>query len=250
MDLSIVLPAYNEDAIIGETVVAVDNYLKGLGREYEILVGDDGSTDRTSAVVELLGLPAVRVIRRPHLGKGAILTACLQQARGTYVGFLDADLEIPVEYVGDCLRALDHGYQIAIASKNAVPLNNRHRTVLRRLATGSYNQLVRLLFRSPVRDHQAGLKFFRGPIIHSILPQVQCTGWLWDTEVLVSAVRAGCNIQEVPVQIEPRIGSKVRIVGTSARMFGDLMRLYLRLRSQPPPELGLASVPEHPGALR
>lgn len=233
MDLSIVLPAYNEAAIIAGSVRAVDAYMGQLGREYEILVGDDGSTDGTAQVVESLALAAVRVISRPHAGKGSILSACIREARGSSVGFLDADLEIAIDYVGDCLLALDRGYDVAIASKNAAPEHARQRTLSRRLATGTYNHLVRLLFRSPVRDHQAGLKFFRAELIHAVLPTVQSTGWLWDTEVLVTAVRLGCSIHEVPVLTRPREGSKVHLVNTSWGMFVDLLRLYRRMRTYP-----------------
>lgn len=230
-ELSIVLPAHNEANQIADSIQRVDSFVRELSLSYEILVGDDGSTDGTAAVVEKLGYSRVRVVQRPWRGKGAILTSSFQAARGTqYVGFLDADLEIDISYLTEMLDLLNQGYDAAVASKNARPEYARNRPLLRRVATGGFNQLVRFLFGTGLGDHQAGLKVFRAPCLNSVLAHITSTGWLWDTEVLVRLLERGYTIMEVPVSTAPRRESKTIMPATSANMLLNLVRLYWRIR--------------------
>lgn len=230
-ELSVVLPAHNEANQIADSIQRVDSFVRELSLSYEMLVGDDGSTDGTAAVVEKLGYSRVRVVQRPWRGKGAILTSSFQAARGTqYLGFLDADLEIDIGYLSAMLDILDQGFDAAIASKNARPEYARNRPLIRRVATGGFNQLVRLLFGTGLRDHQAGLKLFRAPCLRSVLPHMTSTGWLWDTEVLVRLLEWGYTIREVPVSTTPRRESKTIMPATSAKMLLNLFRLYWRIR--------------------
>lgn len=226
MRLSLVVPAYNEAEVIGDSVRRIDAFLRGLEIDYEIIVGDDGSTDRTAEVVGDLALDSVRLVRRPHRGKGAILTAALMETRGAWAGFIDADLEIDVTYLPPFLAALEDGFDVAIASKNLDPELSRSRRLSRRVTTAVYNVLVRTLFRSPLSDHQAGLKLFRGSLIRSLLPDVASEGWLWDTEVLVSCLRADRSVKEIPVEAVRRREGHVGVVTTSWMMLRDMGRLY------------------------
>lgn len=230
MKLSLVVPAYNEEGVVGSSVRRIDAEMRRLGVSYEILVGDDGSTDGTAAEVRNLGLERVAVIQRPHRGKGGILTAAMLEGRGEYVGFVDADLEIDIAYFGTFLEALEDGYDVAVASKNLDPASARSRRFTRRVTTTVYNFLVRLLFRSPLSDHQGGMKLFRGTYLRSVLPTVKNTGWLWDTEVLISCLRDGKRIKEIPVEVRPRRDGYVNVATTSWSMLRDMLRLYRSTR--------------------
>lgn len=227
MKLSMVVPAYNEAETVGESVRRIDAHLRDLGIEYEIVLGDDGSVDDTVAEAEATGVERLRVVQRPHRGKGAILTEALQETRGRYVGFIDADLEIDIGYLPKFLDALDGGYDAAIGSKNLKTEFQESRTLRRRFSTAVYNVLVRTLFRSPLSDHQAGFKLFRGDYLRSILPDIRNEGWLWDTEVLVTYLRSGKRIKEIPVRTQHRREGHVSFVRTSWQMFRDMWRLYL-----------------------
>lgn len=229
-ELSLVLPVHNEADLIAASVQRVDGFLQGLSLSYEILLGDDGSTDGTADIVGGLGNPRVRIIRRPWRGKGAILSSALREARATmYLGFLDADLEIDVRYMVPMLEALAEGFDVAIASKTAEARHARTRPWVRRVATASFNFLVRLLFRTNLTDHQAGLKLFRSEILRPLLPHVERAGWLWDTEVLVRLLRADRAIKEIPVSTVPRREAKTVVPAMSAEMLMDLARLRCRL---------------------
>lgn len=227
MKLSLVVPAFNEAGVVGESVRRIDAFLGQAGLTYEIVVGDDGSDDGTAEEVRGLGLDTVRVVRRPHRGKGAILTDALQETRGSYAGFIDADLEIDVSYLPEFVGALEDGYDVAIASKQLDPGMNRHRRISRRVTTAVYNLLARWLFGSSLTDHQAGLKLFRGELIRSLLPEVENQGWLWDTEVLLACLRTDQRIKEIPVEAVRRREGHVGVVTTSWAMLRDMGRLFL-----------------------
>jgi len=227
--LSLVMPAYNEAAIAASSVRAVDALLARLGLPYEIIVADDGSEDGTAKVVDAAGLPAVRVVQRPHRGKGGALTAGLSEATGEYVGFLDIDLEISEDYIPTFLSALENGYDVAIASKVLDREEARRRPLKRRVTTAGYNWLARRLFGTGLSDHQAGLKLFRREAIVPILPEVRSEGWLWDTEVLALCARRGCRVKEIAVATRPVRPGHVSVVSTSWDMLRNLLDLKRRL---------------------
>lgn len=229
MKLSLVLPAYNEAAIAAASVRTVDAVLAGLGLPYEIIVADDGSDDGTEQAVNGTGLPTVRVVRRPHRGKGAALTAGLSESAGDYVGFLDIDLEISEDYIPAFVGALEEGYDVAIASKVLDRVEARRRPLKRRVTTAGYNWLVRRLFETALSDHQAGLKLFRRDAIAPLLPVVQSEGWLWDTEVLALCARRGFRVKEIAVATRSVRPGHVSVVSTSWDMLRNLLGLKRRL---------------------
>jgi len=230
MKLSLVMPAYNEAAIIENSVRQVDLYLSELGLEYEIIVGDDGSADGTGDLVRALGLERVRVLALPRKGKGNALTTCLRHATGEYVGFIDSDLEIHISYVEGALNALIQGHDAAVASKTLLADWSKNRSTPRRLVTAAYNGLVRTLFGTSISDHQAGLKLFRGDRIRSMLPRIRSAGWLWDTEVLVMLSDSGDRICEIPVKTQPRDASRLGVAKSTLGVFSDLFQLYWTMR--------------------
>ena len=226
------LPAYNEAAIAADSVRAVDAVLAGLEIQYEIIIADDGSTDGTREAIESARIPSVRVVSRPHKGKGAALTAGLSEGRGEYVGFLDIDLEISEQNLPKFLDALSDGTDIVIASKVVNPEQRRSRPLKRRITTACYNWLVRVLFGTSLGDHQAGLKLFRREALAPVLPAVGSEGWLWDTEVLARCVACGCRVKEIGVATRPVRQGHVRVVSTSFEMLAQLLRLRKTLNGK------------------
>lgn len=227
--LSVVLPARNEASVIGRTVPRVVSYLNGLGLDYELIVGDSGSTDGTEEIVRDLGLPHVRVVRDELPGKGRILTRCLSQARGRYMGFLDADLEIPEDTLGALLDRLNGGADAAVAVKDeTVGCRPLHRRVISR----GLRLVLWGLFRTGISDHQAGCKLFRAGVLRQILPVVRSKGWMWDSEVLVHIHKRGGRIEQVPVAAVPTRPSRfgpANLLRSVAELVG------LRLRTLPLP---------------
>jgi glycosyltransferase involved in cell wall biosynthesis len=230
-DFSLVIPCRNEEALIGGTLLAVEDWLRGHVADYEILVSDDSSTDRSATVVTeyAVGSPQVRLIRGDAArGKGAALSRGFAAARGRIAGFLDADLEIPVENLGTLLEAIRAGADVAIGSKS-LARQDRERSPLRRLITWGYSTWVRLWLGSKLSDHQAGIKAMRLDRCRAILARVQNHGWTWDTEFLVYAQQERLVIRECPIEtVESARPTRVQVVRDSLRMAGDVVRLALR----------------------
>jgi glycosyltransferase involved in cell wall biosynthesis len=232
LQLSLVLPAHNEAAVIENTVSRVAAALDRLGIAYELILGDSASTDGTPELVRRLNLPQVTVVSRRSAGKGDILTQCFGFAVGRYVGFIDSDLEIGIENLPGMLVELERGYDAVIGSKALDPTLNEERVAIRRLATAMFNLLARTLLGTPFADHQAGLKLFRREVMLELLPQIRSRNWLWDSEVLARLSRMKKRVLEVPVVVRPTRPSKIPVLRTSVSMFAGLFGLYFRLRAE------------------
>jgi len=227
--LSLIIPCFNEAAILRGTLDAVSSFLSGAGRSYEIVVGDDGSTDDTPRIALDAASrdPRIRLIRSDaHRGKGAVLTRALLDGRGEVLAFIDADLEIDVRMLAPLLDAIAAGADIAIGSK-VIHDAWKARPLRRRVATRGYNLLVRWLLGSRLADHQAGIKAFRREPLREILRSFDNARWTWDTELLVAAQAARLRIVEVPVTTVFQRPSKVSLLRQPAEMANEVLRLYL-----------------------
>ena len=198
MLISVIVPAYNEEARIERTLVEYGEALAARG-DYELIVVCDGSTDRTAEIAA----KHARVLSFPRrLGKGGGVIEGFKAARGEVVGYTDADNSLKVDQFVRLLDELERtGAGCVIAdrkSQEAMILESQY--LLRRLASESFNLLfARALFGLRVRDSQCGGKVFRREQIDRVLPQLACTGFEFDVELLWRLARAGCAIAEVPV---------------------------------------------------
>ncbi|MCG6988008.1 MAG: glycosyltransferase [Gemmatimonadetes bacterium] len=221
VDVSIVLPARNEAGIIANAVHRVSEVLDRVGRSWEIVVVDSASEDGTGERVRELGSRRVRLVRVEQPGKGAAIGAGLHAARGRYIGFLDSDLEIDPAELPRFIHALDDGADAAIAAKTD---RAGERALRRQLSTVVYNRFARILLGTPYADHQGGMKLFRGDAA-AIARSVECTGWFWDTEVLVGLARHRCTVREVPVTVEARREARLSMVPVTLELLRGLVRL-------------------------
>jgi glycosyltransferase involved in cell wall biosynthesis len=194
----VIIPAYNEEARIGQTLA---DYSAGLAARgaFEIIVVCDGSNDRTAEIAERYA----RVLRFPHrLGKGGGVMEGFRAAKGDIVGYTDADNSLKVDQFLRLLDTMDRtGAGCVIAdrkSREALILESQY--LVRRLASESFNFLFsRALFGLKIRDSQCGGKVFRRENIDRVLPQMESSGFEFDVELLWRLKRDGCAIVEVPV---------------------------------------------------
>ncbi len=197
--LSLVIPAYNEEAGITEAVLEAEHALPWLVSAYEILVVDDGSSDGTSDRVRELSQQRsrVRLLRHPrNRGYGAALRTGFEAARYERVAFTDADCQFHLEDLIPLLR-LTEVYPLAVGYRM-----DRQDPWLRCFFSWGYNTLVRTLLGTRVRDCDCALKVFRREALQDLLPQA--TGFFVNTEMLARARRAGLAIGEVGVRHRPR----------------------------------------------
>jgi len=196
--ISVIVPAYNEEARIEQTLV---DYGRGLAARgpFELIVVCDGCRDRTAEIAR----PYARVLEFPQrLGKGGGVMEGLRAAKGEVVGYTDADNSLKVDQflrLADELERTGAGCVIADRkSKEALILESQY--LVRRLASGSFNFLFsRALFGLKVRDSQCGGKIFRRERVDRVLPHMESTGFEFDVELLWRLRRDGCAIVEVPV---------------------------------------------------
>lgn len=229
--LSVIVPAYNAARFLKDSVLQIEREVKKAGIPYEILIVEDGSTDNTAEIAAELAKK--RNITYHHaknrLGRGRALSKGFSLAKGKYVVYTDADLDIPPEYIFEIIHHLKAGYDIAVASKRH-PKSIVGCPVQRRILSRGYNLLVRALLHSKIHGHQGGLKGFRKSVITALLPFVEDNKWFWDTEVLVLAQWKGYRIKEVPIAAKYGFEGTTVDIKDCAKMFTGIMRLRFRLR--------------------
>lgn len=231
-DLSIVIPAYNEEGRLEPTIRAYAGYCRERGRDAELIVVDDGSTDGTTAVVERLAgeFPGLRLIRlAQNQGKGYAVRSGIVNARGARILFADADGATPIGELDRLDAALDAGADVAIGSRALQAAGVQvHARIHRRLIGRAFHLLVRFTGVAGIADTQCGFKLFRGAVAHALFSRMRTAGFSFDVEVLMTARLCGYRIAEVPVNWVHQPGSRVNLVTDSARMAGDLLRIRLR----------------------
>jgi dolichyl-phosphate beta-glucosyltransferase len=228
-DLSIVIPAYNEETRIGPTVREMVSYCRGHERAFEIILVDDGSRDSTTSVARLLSedFPELRVIRlAANHGKGYAVRTGVVNALGRLVLFADADGATPIEEIERLERALESGVDVAVGSRALRATGVHVRAKLYRHLMGrTFHLLVEWLADGGVKDTQCGFKLFRSAVAQDLFSRMRMNGFSFDVEVLVMARRRGYRIAEVPVNWTHRPGSKVRLTLDSLQMAADLLRI-------------------------
>ncbi|WP_316760342.1 dolichyl-phosphate beta-glucosyltransferase [Streptomyces herbicida] len=231
VDLSVVVPAYNEEERLGPTLEAVTAYLsdnQGRWGEWEVIVADDGSTDGTRQT-PALAHPRVRLVTSDrNRGKGSALRLGVAASRGHRVLVTDADLAAPIEELERLDKALSEGHAAAIGSRSvpgAAIDNRQHR--LRELLGRAGNFLIRATAVPGIRDTQCGFKLFEGDRAREAFAASRLDGWGIDVEVLQHFHRSDWPVTEVPVRWSHQPGSKVGPLDY-ARVLTDLARLRAR----------------------
>jgi dolichyl-phosphate beta-glucosyltransferase len=234
LSLTVVIPAYNEEDRLERSLVAIDRYLRERSIEGEIVVADDGSTDRTAGVAELfLRGRTGRVLREAeNRGKGHAVRRGVRAAAGRWVLITDADLSTPIEEHAKLAReARDHDLDVVIGSRglpgSRVELRqSRIRETLGR----SFNRLVRRAAGLPFRDTQCGFKLLDRPRVLPLFERMVVDGFAWDVELLLLCTRFGLAVREVPVVWRNSPRTAVSLAGAPPRMLLDLARMLWRFR--------------------
>lgn len=229
LELSVIIPAYNEEERLPRTLERVDMYLQSLPFASEVIVVDDGSTDETVLVVKAIGknIPGLRLISNDrNRGKGYSVRHGMLEAHGRIALFTDADLSAPIEEAQKLITALESA-DVAIGSR-AVDrrLIEVHQSQLREFAGILFNWVVRLLTALPFQDTQCGFKAFVMTKSRIIFEQQRIADFGFDPEILFLAMRHGLRTTEVPVRWSNDPRTKIHVVRDSLRMFLDLY--YIR----------------------
>jgi len=226
IQLSIVIPAFNEQARLPRTVLEAIHWCTTQQIDFELIIADDGSTDETLALARLFEESDVRIraLACPHMGKGAAVRMGVLNAKGRVVLFMDADGATPLDEIPKLLAAIESGHDVAIGSRVVQrPGEVEVKTSLhRRLIGRTFAFFVNLFAFGGIADTQCGFKMFRREAAAAIFPQQKIAGFAFDVEILYLANRLRLSIAEIPVNWVAQPGSKVNLVSDSIKMLWDI----------------------------
>jgi glycosyltransferase involved in cell wall biosynthesis len=231
--LSIVVPAYNESLRVGKTLEDVRKYAASKPFEAEVVLVDDGSSDRTAELFREFESrwPRTKVLLNGvNRGKGFSVRRGVLEAQGEIILFTDADLSAPIEEADKLLAALESEKADAAIGSRALDrkLIGVHQPWQRELAGRCFNLLVRLFTGLKIHDTQCGLKLFRRDSTRRAFELQQVERFGFDPEVLFLIQHMGGKIVEVPVRWNDNPATKVNFLRDSTRMFLDLIALRWR----------------------
>lgn len=228
--LSVVVPAYNEEHRLPDTLRQLADYLGKSPWDWEIRVVDDGSTDGTAAVAESFRrtLPRLVLQQEPHRGKGAAVKAGLTRARGDYRFLCDADLSMPVGEIARFLPPVLEDFDVAVGSREGEGARRIGEPVGRHLVGRAFNKAIKALLLEGIEDTQCGFKMFTVHAVNTIFPRVTIEGWAFDIEALYVAQKHGLLIRQVPIQWHYREHSHLRLVRDGLAMWRELLLIRRR----------------------
>jgi dolichyl-phosphate beta-glucosyltransferase len=234
--ISVVIAAYNEERRLPESLRRISAYLADKRLDHEIIVVDDGSTDRTTMMVEAMSahIPSLRSMRyQCNRGKGYALRTGVLATRGDVVLVSDADLSTPIEELETLWPILAAGRcEVAIGSR-ALSLSRiiKKQPWWRQGMGKVFNRVIRLMVMDDFSDTQCGFKLFAGVIARKLFAEARVDRFAYDVEILALAKKNGFRIAEIPIRWLNAPGSKVHPIGDSLQMVLDLVRIRLRLGS-------------------
>jgi len=231
--LSIIIPAYNEEQRLPHTLEQVLNYLSRQNYQAEILIIENGSSDRTLEIAQNIAQnhPNVRALHEEARGKGQAIRRGVQESHGQYLFLCDADLSMPIEEIAKFLPPALTDFDIAIASREAPGAVRYNEPHYRHLTGRIFNTLIRLLVLPGLQDTQCGFKCFRAEVARTIFRHQTLGGWTFDVEILAIARQYGYRIIEIPIHWYYIPGSKVSVLRDSWRMLLDLLIIRKNMRS-------------------
>ncbi len=231
--MSVVIPAYNEELRISQTVREIIAYLVAQDYEWEIVVADDGSTDATARLVYKAaeGDSRIRVLPLPHGGKGWAVRNGMLAASGEFRLLCDADLSVPIAQVERLLPPCCEDTDIAVGSREAPGAARYGEPGRRHLMGRVFNSITRRLASLELADTQCGFKCFRGNAAVHLFDRATMNGFSYDVEVLHLARLHGLTIAEIGVDWHYREHSKVRPLRDAFSMTLDLLRIRWRHRN-------------------
>lgn len=234
-EYSVVIPAYNESERILPTVGAIAVHMSSLGKPWELIVADDGSTDNTVALLQDLNLANLNVlIAAKNGGKGSAVRRGMFAARGDVLLFADADQSTPIEQFGDLLAQIEAGNDVAIGSRAVEGAEVSNKSLARKVFSKGLNLIVRFGFGVPFADTQCGFKMFTADAADALFTHQIIDQFSFDLEILYLAQnKFDMKVAEVAVEWIDAPGSTVDATKVAIEFLRDMAQIkYFDLRGR------------------
>lgn len=244
--LSVIVPAYNEESVILDTIKSIDSFLSTQGYPYEIIISNNASTDNTLSLVESYANTNrnLVIVNLDKKGKALAVTEGMRKALGKYILFTDADNATPIQELKKLLHYLeDENFDIAIGSREGTGAVRHNEPLIRHLMGRVYTLIVKTLLFRGIEDTQCGFKLFTRDSVLKILPKLNIFSQQrlsqeevpgvnagFDVEVLYIAKKLGLKIKPVPVEWTYGEGTKVNKITDSWVAFTVIIRVWLNSR--------------------
>ena len=241
--ISVVIPAYNEEIRIRESLIEARSFFNKSDLDYEMIVVDDGSSDRTVEIVRNVSsdIPNLKLVRyKENRGKGYALRTGVLVTKGDPVLVMDADLSTPMEELWKLMPYLTEGQADLAIGSRALALSDiiRKQPWWRQGMGKIFNSIVRVLVIDGFSDTQCGFKLFTGSVARELFGQAMVDRFAYDVEILALAAHKGYRIAEVPIRWINSPESKVNPVKDSLRMLADILRIRIRVGKAKSKEVG------------
>jgi dolichyl-phosphate beta-glucosyltransferase len=228
--LSVIIPVYNEESVIVDTLRKVLAFLKKKDYQWEVIIVDDGSHDQTTTVINDFLSPHVKLKKlKQNLGKGAAIREGVSLAQGDYILFSDADLSVSIEYVDKFLLKLEGGSDIVLGSRRIQGSKIvKHQGWLRENMGRVFTVLSQIVTNTKVTDFTCGFKGFKKEAAKKIFSKSLINRWVFDSEIVFLAHKFKYEVTEIPVEWVNREDSRITSLGsTGYKSFLELLQIRL-----------------------
>ncbi len=227
MFLSIIIPAYNEETRLPDTLNKVGSFLGTQSYSHEVLIVNNNSTDRTEEIIKdyCSRFPDMQGLFEEEPGKGAAVRCGMLQAQGEFLFMCDADLSMPIEELENFLPPKLEDIDISIASREAPGAIRYHEPNFRHFGGRMMNWLIQLFILPGLKDTQCGFKCFSKEAAKDLFNQQTLPGWSFDIELIYIARQRGYKIQEIPIPWYYHQESKVNAVRDALQILMDIQTI-------------------------
>lgn len=228
--IDVVIPVYNEEHILAQSVATLRQFLKeNMPQSWRIVIADNGSKDKTWEIAQSLARehPDVTTLHLDEKGRGRALRHAWLESSADIVSYMDVDLSTDLEAFPRLIQAIEESYDVAIGSRHLTGSSVR-RSLGRELTSRSYNFLIKAMFLAKLSDAQCGFKALSSEAAHKLVPLIRDQGWFFDTELLILAHKKGYRIKEIAVAWVEDPDSRVSIPRTALQDLKGLLRMRFR----------------------
>lgn len=232
--IDIVIPLYNEESVIATSTETLIKFLResNFPYKYKIVLANNASTDRSLEICQELAKkhPNVEAFDVGKKGKGLAIRSSWERSSVDILAFMDADLSSELSYFKPLIDALIAGSDLAIGNRLGKNSKVFSRNLMRKVASHTYNIIIRILFRTGIDDHQCGFKAIKREAFLKIKDDLHDDAFFIDTELIVHVHKKGMKISEIDIVWRDAEDSKVSIGGTSLELFKAAINLRKKLK--------------------